>query len=165
MHGDPSVVLGKSQFEQYFDVMFVSSRAAKFLDSPVADKVLRTHNSKGTALVAVETGKFIVPLLKNAKTEFLKRETEYCDKHHWSRMRGKSICHIVVYCAFEDARRMIFLPTIIQLLLFPVVAGMMTTNMMMLFSSLKVQAVRHEVIAVASLIPVVADESRSLVDT
>jgi hypothetical protein len=86
MHGDPSAVLNKAQYEQFFDVMFVSARAAKFLESPVADRVLRTSNSKGAALVAVETGKFLVPLLKNAKAAFLKKETDYCENLQWSKL-------------------------------------------------------------------------------
>ena len=70
--------------------MFVSSRSAKFLESPVADKILRTDNPKGAAVVAVETGKFMIPLLRNAKAEFLKKEKDYCCNQNWTELTGKS---------------------------------------------------------------------------
>lgn len=89
MHGEVISTLDKSQFDGFFDMMFVSSRAAKFLESPVANNILRTDNSKAAALIAVETGKFFVPLLKKTKSDFLIKEMDYCENLRWSRLHGK----------------------------------------------------------------------------
>jgi hypothetical protein len=83
-------VLSKSQFASFFDVMFVSTRSTQFLSSPLADQVLNTKNSKGCALIAIETSKFLVSLTKDQKAEFVRRQLEFCASHEtWERLLGE----------------------------------------------------------------------------
>eukprot|EP01041_Mallomonas_annulata_P012230 gene12230-25681_t len=62
----------------FFDAIFVSTRAAHWLDSAAPDDLLRPGG-----LVAVETSKFLVPLTRTQKSEFNLKLNEYCDKRGW----------------------------------------------------------------------------------
>lgn len=84
MCGNPTDVLNKPMFRSFFDVMFVSARAAQFMGTSISDKILRSENSKGSALVAVETGKFLIPLLRDQKAEFDRKEKQFCETNGWS---------------------------------------------------------------------------------
>ena len=66
--GDAATVFGKAKFSGYFDAMFLSLRSASLMQSPVADEIL-----KPGALVAVETGKFLVSYTAKEKAELLKK--------------------------------------------------------------------------------------------
>ncbi len=69
--------------------MFVSARSAQFLNTPIANQIMRTQNSRGSALIAIETSKFLVPLTKDQKTGFVAKELSFCDSHpNWERMKG-----------------------------------------------------------------------------
>jgi len=67
MVGQPSKVLDKAQFEHFFDVAFVSARAAACIQQPWFARLLKPN---GNGILAVESSKFIVPLNKKQKDEF-----------------------------------------------------------------------------------------------
>lgn len=78
MLGSPAEILSKSKYQSFFDVMFVSSRVAQFINSENASAVLRNK-----ALIACETSKFIVPLSRDQKTEFNAKIVEYAVGRDW----------------------------------------------------------------------------------
>lgn len=76
--GSPSETLKKSKFTDKFHGMFVSSRASQFCSLPRAGEVLRPNG-----LVAMETGKFVVPLLRKDKEAFNLKLKEYAAEREW----------------------------------------------------------------------------------
>ena len=72
MAGSPGTVLDKPKFHGLFDSVYVSARAAACMNE---EKVRAVFGPK--CVVAVETGKFMVPLHKEAKVEFVQKEVEY----------------------------------------------------------------------------------------
>ncbi len=72
---------------EFFDAMFVSTRAAHWLESDAANELL-----KNGGLVAIETSKFLVPLNHAQKDEFDSKLNEYCTKHTWKKINGIFIC-------------------------------------------------------------------------
>jgi hypothetical protein len=80
--GAPADVLKKSQFASLFDAVFVSSRAAQFIQTPLSDSVLRSVPQQ--SLVVVETCKYIPPLSRDKKTEFIAKEKEFAAERGWT---------------------------------------------------------------------------------
>ena len=76
--GAPSEVLKKSKYANKFDGMFVSSRAAQFCSSSLADDILKPNG-----LVVMETGKFVIPLLRKDKEAFTLKQKEYATERGW----------------------------------------------------------------------------------
>ena len=79
--GPPSTVLDKPKFTAFFDGAFVSARFAQCLELPYFAAVLNKQ-----ALVAVETGKFLVPLNAKIQAEFNKKEDEYAAQQGWRKL-------------------------------------------------------------------------------
>jgi hypothetical protein len=80
--GTPADALKKAHFGLLFDGVFVSSRAAQFIQTPLADSVLRSSPQR--SLVAVETCKYIPPLLRDKKSEFIAKEKEFAAERGWA---------------------------------------------------------------------------------
>lgn len=76
--GVPAEILKKSKYSNKFDGMFVSSRAAQFCSLPLADEIL-----KQDGLVVMETGKFVIPLLRKDKEAFALKLKEYAGERGW----------------------------------------------------------------------------------
>jgi hypothetical protein len=76
--GMPSEILKKSKYSNKFDGMFVSSRAAQFCSLPLADDIL-----KQDGIVVMETGKFVIPLLRKDKESFTLKLKEYAAERGW----------------------------------------------------------------------------------
>mmetsp|Transcript_24464 Transcript_24464/g.35966 ORF Transcript_24464/g.35966 Transcript_24464/m.35966 type:complete len:536 (-) Transcript_24464:109-1716(-) len=81
LSSNPAELLKKAKFTNLFDGMFVSSRAAQFLQTPQANTVLRDG-----AVVGIETGKYVVPLLRDQKKEFNLKEKEFAEAQGWSHL-------------------------------------------------------------------------------
>jgi hypothetical protein len=81
MVGSPSEVLTKPRYHKQFDAVFLSARTAQCLDQPYFDELL-----KDQALIAVETAKFLVPLLKKSKEEYAKKIDEYAGKQGYKKI-------------------------------------------------------------------------------
>lgn len=79
--GSAADVLKKSHFASFFDGIFVSSRAAHFIQTPLANSILR--NSPQKSLIAVETCKYIPQLVRNQKNEFIAKEKEFAEGQGW----------------------------------------------------------------------------------
>lgn len=77
--GQPAEELKKSKYANYFHGMFVSSRHASFCKDTLADCILKEN-----ALIAIESGKYIISLLRDEKEEFAMKEKEYAFGHGWS---------------------------------------------------------------------------------
>lgn len=75
--GSTGSVLGKAKFRGLFDCVFVSSRSAQVLGEDFFGPLLSAHSG---AYVAVETGKFLVPLSQDLKDELLRKEVELAEK-------------------------------------------------------------------------------------
>eukprot|EP01036_Dinobryon_divergens_P031277 gene31277-40647_t len=82
--GQASEIFDKSKFEQFFDVVYVSSRAAHVVGQPFFGKILKSGEEK--AVVAVETSKFLVPLSKNMRSGFNAKIEEYALKSGLNRL-------------------------------------------------------------------------------
>ena len=68
-----------------FHGMFVSSRSAQFLNDPLANSILRdTAGGDSKCLIAVETSKYVIPLLRNQKNEFNLKLKEYSMSQGWT---------------------------------------------------------------------------------
>ena len=77
--GEPTTVLGRSdKYKNFFDGMFISLRQAHFMQSEVADSIL-----KPGALVGVETGKFMVHYTKKEKGELMNKVQELAMGREW----------------------------------------------------------------------------------
>lgn len=99
--GQASEIFDKSKFEQFFDVVYVSSRAAHVVGQPFFGKILKSGEEK--AVVAVETSKFLVPLSKNMRSGFNAKIEEYALKSGLNRLpQGISFSYrhtvIIVSC-------------------------------------------------------------------
>jgi flagellar biosynthesis GTPase FlhF len=82
--GSPSEALKKAHYSGLFDGIFVSSRAAQFIQTPLADSIL---HSSPCGLVGVETCKYIPLLNRDKKAEFVAKETEFGESHGWTLLR------------------------------------------------------------------------------
>ena len=77
--GDPVTVLGRSEkYKNFFDGMFISLRQAHFMQSEVADTIL-----KPGALIGVETGKFMVHYTKKEKEEVTNKLQDLATCRGW----------------------------------------------------------------------------------
>ena len=77
--GDPVTVLGRSEkYKNFFDGMFISLRQAHFMQSEVADTIL-----KPGALIGVETGKFMVHYTKKEKEEVTNKLQDLATGRGW----------------------------------------------------------------------------------
>jgi hypothetical protein len=109
MIGNPSDVLDKAVFQSFFDIMFVSARAAHFVDTRIAGDILRSDNRVGSAIVAIETGKFLVPLLRDQKCEFDRKVREFCEKKEWSAINRK---FLAAFSEFVDMISFVSTPSL-----------------------------------------------------
>ena len=82
MVGNPSSVLDKPRFHGLFDAVFVSARAASCTEHDWFAQLVKP----GTGLVAVESSKFLVPLSREQKAEFVRKEEGFAAKHGWTRI-------------------------------------------------------------------------------
>lgn len=80
--GNPSSVLDKPRFHGLFDAVFVSARAASCTEHDWFAQLVKPD----TGLVAVESSKFLVPLSREQKTEFVGKEEAFAAKHGWARL-------------------------------------------------------------------------------
>ena len=80
MSGPASGTFDKSKYEGFFDVVFVSARAAHVVSQPFFKKILKTTDNGEKTLVAVESSKFLVPLSKDMRTGFDGKILEYATK-------------------------------------------------------------------------------------
>jgi hypothetical protein len=84
LSGQASEIFDKAKFEQFFDVVFVSSRAAHIVGQPFFGKILKAGEEK--AVVAVEASKFLVPLSKSMRSGFNTKIEEYAMKSGLSKL-------------------------------------------------------------------------------
>ena len=85
--GDPVTILGRGEkYKNFFDGMFVSLRQAQFMHSEVADSIL-----KPSALIGVETGKFMVHYTKKEKEELMDKVQELAVGRGWKMLEEMPI--------------------------------------------------------------------------
>ena len=81
----PADILKKEKFRGMFDAIFVSNRSAQFVNDPLVNTILRdTSNSHRGCLVAMETAKYCVPLLKKQRQDFSVKLREYGISQGWT---------------------------------------------------------------------------------
>jgi len=82
MLGLPAAVLDKPKWAGHFDLVFVSARAASCVEPDWFARLVKP----ATGVLAVESGKFIVPLSKEQRAEFTSKENGYATAHGFRRM-------------------------------------------------------------------------------
>jgi hypothetical protein len=84
----PQEVLRKDKFQSFFDGIFISNRSAQFSAEPLANSILRSQTLPSSTpkkcLVAVETAKYCVPLLRNQRKEFQVKLKEFGLSQGWT---------------------------------------------------------------------------------
>jgi len=92
MVGTCSTVLQKSKYKGLFDGIFVSSRYAQILGESYFGELLNK-----SSFVAAETAKFVVPINKETRDEFVKKQEEFAKQFQYERMKSKNIIVTVPY--------------------------------------------------------------------
>lgn len=87
MLGLPSVVLSKPRWNNFFDAVFVSARAASCVEHDWFKPLLKPQ----MGILALESSKFMVPLTKEQKAEFAAKEEAFALNHGFARMHPSPV--------------------------------------------------------------------------
>lgn len=91
MSGSLSGTLDRAKYQNFFDVIFVSSRGAQLLSESYVSSLLKQTNTAGRGpYAAVETGKFVVPLSQQLIDELQKKEVELATALKWTQSKGRT---------------------------------------------------------------------------
>lgn len=85
MIGNPVEVLGKARFAGMFDGMFISNRTTNFATNEIASRILRQDRA---ALIALESSKYIIPLVRDQKSAFNEKIREAAIGSGWESVPG-----------------------------------------------------------------------------
>lgn len=94
MTGSFNHTFSRQKYHGMFHSVFVSARHAQVLNEECFRDILCT--SEGSAVVAVETAKFLANLNKDVKQDFCNKIDEYCTAKGLTRMPGN--CNCLIEC-------------------------------------------------------------------
>ncbi|CAE7648766.1 Dnaaf3 [Symbiodinium microadriaticum] len=82
--GSAQEILKKEKYRSMFDGVFISNRSAQFVNDPLINTILKDTIDGKKCLVAVETAKYCIPLLRNQRKEFNVKLKEYGISQGWN---------------------------------------------------------------------------------